>query len=164
MENPRIKKGLGVTVVLLFLSTTCLPIVNASEGKPDLIIIGLGTIQADDFIHNEVYCVVKNIGNGSTNYLDLKVHIKRVLFGVFLINKTLRSFYMNSWSSDSLLPNETTGARFAMDYQLPQGWFRTYRIYCWVNPDKRIEETDYNNNFYTQDVFVLFGDWEKALG
>ena len=164
MENPRIKKGLGVTVVLLFLLTTCLPIVNAGEGKPDLIIEGLGTIQANDFIHNWVYCVVKNIGNGSTNYLDLKVHIKRVLFGMFLINKTLRSFYMNSWSSDSLLPNETTGARFAMDYQLPQGWFRIYRIYCWVNPDKRIEEENYDNNFYVQDVLVLFGDWEKALG
>ena len=165
MENPRIKKGLGVTVVLLFLSTTCLPIVNASEGKPDLIIIGLGTIQADDFIDNEVYCVVKNIGSETANgFIDVKVEIKRVLFGVFLINKTLRHFFVSCLESGGLPPNNTTHIDFTMDYRLPQCLFRIYRIYCWVNPDKRIEETDYNNNFYTQDVFVFFSDWEKALG
>jgi len=165
MENPRIKKGLGVTVVLLFLLTTCLPIVNAGEGKPDLIIEGLGTIQAEDFIDNEVYCVVKNIGSGTAyDDIEVKVEIKRVIFGVFLINKTLRSFYASGWSSSGLPPNNTTSLEFAMDDQLPQGWFRIYRIYCQVNPDKRIEEENYDNNFYVQDVFVLFGDWEKALG
>ncbi|MBE3141332.1 MAG: hypothetical protein IMZ53_12230 [Thermoplasmata archaeon] len=160
-----LKRGFIIGVVCMFLSTTCLPIVNASDGKPDLIIEGLGTIQADDFIHNKVYCVVKNIGSeNANNFIDVKVHIKRVIFGVFLINKTLDSFFANRWDSGGLPPNSTTGVNFTKDYQLPQGWFRIYRIYCQVNPDKRIEETDYNNNFYTQDVLVFFSDWEKALG
>ena len=158
------KKCLVIGIILLFLSTTCIPVL-ASEGKPDLIIIGLGTIQADDFIDNEVYCVVKNIGSGTAyDDIEVKVEIKRVLLGVFLINKTLRHFFASGWSSSGLPPNNTTGMKFAMDYQLPQCLFRIYRIYCWVNPDKRIEETDYNNNFYTQDVLVFFSDWEKALG
>jgi len=158
------RKCLAVGIILLFLSTTCIPVL-ASDEKPDLIIIGLGTIQADDFIHNKVYCVVKNIGSeNANNFIDVKVHIKRVIFGVFLINKTLDSFFANRWDSGGLPPNSTTGVNFTMDYQLPQGWFRIYRIYCQVNPDKRIEETDYNNNFYTKDVLVLFSDWEKALG
>jgi len=164
MKDTWVKKGLAVGIILLFLSTTCIPVL-ASEGKPDLIIIGLGTIQADDFIDNEVYCVVKNIGSGTAyDDIEVKVEIKRVLLGVFLINKTLRHFFASGWSSSGLPPNNTTGMKFAMDYQLPQCLFRIYRIYCWVNPDKRIEETDYNNNFYTQDVLVFFSDWEKALG
>jgi len=166
MDNPRIKKGFGVTVVLLFLSTTCLPIVNASEGKPDLIIIGLGTRPANTPPHNWVYCVVKNIGIGSVtayDFIDVKVEIKRVFLGVFLINKTLKTFFASGLSSGGLPPNNATGIEFTTDRRLPQGWFRIYRIYCWVNPDKRIEETDYNNNFYTQDVFVFFSDWVKAL-
>jgi len=166
MENPRIKKGFGVTVVLLFLSTICLPVVNAGEGKPDLIIEGLGTRPDDEiYFQNWVYCVVKNIGSGTANdFIDVKVEIKRVLFGVFLINKTLRSYFANGWSSGGLPPNNATGIEFTMDYQLPQCLFRIYRIYCWVNPDKRIEEENYDNNFYVQDVLVFFSDWEKALG
>jgi hypothetical protein len=163
MENPRIKKGLGVIVVLLFLSTICLPIVNAGEGKPDLLIDGLGTTPANTFPLNWVYCVVKNIGSGTAyGDIEVKVEIKRVIFGMFLINKTLNSFFTSGWSSSGLSPNNTTSSKFTMDYRLPSWGF--FRLYCWVNPDKRIEETDYNNNFYTQDVLVFFGDWKKALG
>ena len=158
------RKCLAVGIILLFLSTTCIPVL-ASDGKPDLIIEGLGTRPTNTPPHNWVYCVVKNIGSGTAyDFIDVKVEIKRVLFGVFLINKTLRSYFANGWSSGGLPPNNATGIEFAMDYELPSwGFFRIYRIYCWVNPDKRIEETDYNNNFYTEDVFVLFGDWVKAL-
>jgi len=155
----------------MFLSTTCIPVLANEEklasteaGKPDLIIEGLGTRPANIYFLNWVYCVVKNIGSGTAyDDIEVKVEIKRVIFGVFLINKTLRSFYASGWSSSGLPPNNTTSLEFAMDDQLPQGWFRIYRIYCQVNPDKRIEETDYNNNFYTKDVLVLFSDWEKAL-
>ena len=155
------KKCLAVGIILLFLSTTCIPVL-ASDGKPDLIIEGLGTRPANTPPHNWVYCVVKNIGTGTANdFIDVKVEIKRVLFGVFLINKTLRSYFANGWSSGGLPPNNATGIEFTMDYHLPSWGF--YRIYCWVNPDKRIEEENYDNNFYVQDVFVLFGDWVKAL-
>jgi len=145
----------------LFLSTTCIPVL-ASDGKPDLIIEGLGTTPTNTPPHNWVYCVVRNIGSGTAyDDIEVKVEIKRVIFGMFLINKTLRSFFASGWSSSGLPPNNTTGLEFAIDYELPSWGF--YRIYCWVNPDKRIEEENYDNNFYVQDVLVLFGDWVKAL-
>jgi len=161
MGKNTLKRSLIVGIVFLFLSTACLP-VHASEGKPDLMIEGLGIESSNLPYEYDVFCVVKNIGSENANdFIDVKVEIKRVFFGVFLINKTLRSFFANCLSSGGLPPNETTNIEFAGDYQLPAWGF--YRIYCQVNPDKRIEETDYNNNFYTQDVLVLFGDWVKVL-
>jgi len=165
------RKCLAVGIILLFLSTTCIPVLANEEklasteaGKPDLIIEGLGTRPANIYFLNWVYCVVKNIGIGSVtayDFIDVKVEIKRVFLGVFLINKTLKTFFASGLSSGGLPPNNTTGIEFTMDYHLPSWGF--YRIYCWVNPDKRIEEENYDNNFYVQDVFVLFGDWVKAL-
>jgi hypothetical protein len=155
------KKCLAIGIILLFLLTVCLPVL-ASEGKPDLIITGLGTTPTNTPPHNWVYCVVKNIGSGTAyDDIEVKVGIKRVLFGMFLINKTLRSFFASGWSSSGLPPNNTTSSKFAMDDQLPSWGF--FRIYCQVNPDKRIDEENYDNNFYVQDVFVTFGNWEKAL-
>ncbi|MBE3122111.1 MAG: hypothetical protein IMZ53_01215 [Thermoplasmata archaeon] len=155
------KKCLAVGIILLFLSTTCIPVL-ASDGKPDLIIEGLGTIPTDIIFDNWVYCVVKNIGSGTANdFIDVKVEIKRVLFGLFLINKTIFNSFANVRTPDGYSPGETVDIYFAIDYQLPSWGF--FRIYCWVNPDKRIEEENYDNNFYVQDVFVLFGDWVKAL-
>jgi len=55
MENPRIKKGLGATVVLLFLSTTCIPVL-ASEGQPDLIIINMGFTPYGDICNQSDDC------------------------------------------------------------------------------------------------------------
>jgi len=159
--------GMTTTAISIQLSVTFESSLTAICGtscdeKPDLIITGLGTVQADDFVHNRVYCVVKNIGSeNANNFIDIKVQIKRVLFGVFPINKTLYHYFANRWDSGGLPPNSTMGVNFTMDYRLPAWGF--FRIYCQVNPDKRIEESNYDNNFYTQDVFVLFGNWERAL-
>jgi hypothetical protein len=159
--NPQLMKGFAVGIILLFLSTTCIPVL-ASDGKPDLIIEDLGTRPTNTPPHNWVYCVIKNIGSGTAyDFIDVKVEIKRVLFGLFLINKTIFNSFANVRTPDGYSPGETVDIKFAIDYQLPSWGF--FRIYCWVNPDKRIDEENYDNNFYVQDVFVLFGDWEKAL-
>ncbi|MCJ7696862.1 MAG: hypothetical protein MUO73_00825, partial [Thermoplasmata archaeon] len=84
MENPRIKKGLGVTVVLLFLSITCLPIVNASEGKPDLIIENITIEPGTQIYTEECYCKIKNIGDSPAgDEIEVRIIVKRKPLGIF---------------------------------------------------------------------------------
>jgi hypothetical protein len=161
MENPRIKKGLGVTVVLLFLSTTCLPIVNASEEKPDLIIedIFLWPSSFPNEYHFEYS--VKNIGDTATPYYWSAVEISVKIYWLALGTIPLLRItsYTHTDYLDTIRPGETINLSFASCDRLPK--FGSYRFSLKVNPNLKIEESDYDNNKYSEDWKVFLGQWKE---
>ena len=182
MKKDWLVKILALVIVLMFFSTGFIPITNGIsqekqesivneisdstvsniEGLPDLVIEGLGTEPGTLPFEYEVFCRFKNIGSGvADDFIDLKVEMKRVFLGLFLINKTIYSTFANIWEG-GYAPGETGTLEFDYISYLPAWGF--FRIYCYINPNKRIEEENYDNNLYIRNVFVLFGDWVKAIG
>jgi len=136
---------------------------SANEGLPDLVIEGLGTKPSTMPYEYIVFCRFKNIGSGvAYDFIDLRVEVKRVFLGLFLINKTIYSTFANTRRVGGYAPGETGTIEFDYTSYLPAWGF--FRIYCYINPNKRIEEENYDNNLYIRDVFVFFGDWVKAIG
>jgi len=130
--------------------------------KPDLVIVGLSHHPDTVMWQNVICCTVKNIGNTTvTGFVDLKVEIKRVYFGIFLNNKSIQHYSVNMYSTHGLPPGESWEQDFALDIDLPFWGF--FRLYCWVNPNHTIEESNYSNNFYQQQVHVRFGNWIGAI-
>ena len=159
-KNPLIGKGLAVGIILLFLSTTCLPIVNASEGKPDFVI-------EDIFLWPSAYpyeyhfeCSVRNIGNASNYWNDFEVYvkIKWLLFGKIPL-LTINSHTDGAYVGGQIEPNETIKFWFIACEALPK--FGTYRFSLTVNPNLKIEESDYDNNKYSEDWKVFLWDWKE---
>jgi hypothetical protein len=155
MENPCIKKGLGVIVLILFLSTTCLPIVNASEGKPDLIVQQMGFARDEETPVFVSYAIIKNIG-------DLKVVEDLYLKYTFtrLIYKTITNIDTTwMWIGGGLEPGEEVHWDLISDYRLPK--FGFFEFKCTVNPDKIIEESNYDNNDLSQKYIAFLGQWRE---
>ena len=162
MENPRMKKGLGVIILLLFLATTCIPIVNASEEKPDLII-------EDIFLWPSAYpyeyhfeCSIKNIGDSPIWKDEFEIHVKIywMLFGripLLPIFSHTTSVIVDGFLFGELKYNIT----FASCDSLPK--FGSYRFYLTVNPNNTIDESDYDNNKYSEDWKVFFGQWKEIV-
>jgi len=153
MENPRIKKGLGVIILLLFLSTTCLPIVNASEGKPDLIIEDLLILPGHQPGEEEFRCQVKNVGDASTpsdKFIDITVTVRWKTFGLLPLIP-VRKFTASA--ANSLAPGETNNIPFAYSDSMPI--FGFYEFYCTVNPKATIDESNYQNNLKTETVLFI---------
>jgi hypothetical protein len=153
MKNLRIKKGLGVIILLLFLSTTCLPIVNASEGKPDLMIEDLLILPGHQPGEEEFRCRVKNIGDASTpsgKFIDITVIVRWKILDILPLIP-VRKFIASA--ANSLAPNETANIPFAYSDSMPI--FGFYEFYCTVNPKATIDESNYQNNFKTDTVLFI---------
>lgn len=133
-----------------------------TEEKADLVIEGLSHFPDTVQYQNRICCVIKNIGNKTvTGDIDLKVEIKRVYFGIFLNNNSVRHYFVSMWSTHGLPPGESTEVDFATDVNLPFWGF--FRFYCWVNPNQTVEESNSSNNFFLQQVHVKVGQWTKAI-
>jgi len=163
MENPRIKKGLGVVVFLLFLSTTCLPIVNASEGKPsstgtgkpDLIVPFIGFVPMNGNGRDVAAATIENIGDTKAEgTLYLKYTFTRLIFGTI-------AYIDTTWMSGGLEPGAQAGWDLIFEYELPK--FGFFEFKCTVNPGKTIEESNYDNNDLSQKYVAFLGQW-KAIG
>ncbi len=126
---------------------------TGSSGKPDLIIEGIAT-KPENWYEDEYLCRIKNIGNETTyDFIDLEVTIKRLFLGKFPI-KTVRFYRSSGKISSGVSPGETYDLFFAYESNLPI--FGFYRFDCVVNPQHTIDESDYNNNFYSKTYFVIF--------
>jgi hypothetical protein len=153
MENSCIKKGLGVIVLILFLLTTCLPIVNASEGKPDLIVLRIGFAPVGDSGRDmAAYATIKNIGDVDIQgEFTLKYTFKRLVFGTIAYIDTSRMF-------GSVAIGEEVFWGLIYEDELPK--FGFFEFKCTVNPGGTIEESNYNNNFLSQKYVAFLGHWK----
>jgi len=160
MENPRIMKGFGVIILLLFLSTTCIPVL-ASEGKPDLIVSMIGYGPKDIHYPSRYYAVVENIGNAT---LWNKEYTLLYVFTRMVFKKIpITVLHDYTWCYLSrLAPGEQLDFELMVEPRdLPKFGYFEYK--CIINPNKSLEESNYGNNDLSQDYFVFLGHW-KAIG
>ena len=159
MENPRIKKGLGVIILLLFLSTTCLPIVNADEGKPDFIIDDIFLWPSNQPYEYHFEYSLTNIGDSPIYSFELEVFIKIQWLLLGRIPLFTIDSYTQTGNLGSLLLGETVNHTFFSCESLPK--FGSYRFSLKVNPNLKIEESNYDNNKYSEDWKVFLGQWKE---
>ena len=149
---------IGGIITLLVCSS--LPVVNASEELPDFVIddIFLWPDNQPPTYHFE--CSVRNIGNASKlrNDFELYVRIKFLLFGkipLFTIDSDTHSAHMEG----IILPNRTITFGVASCDKLPI--FGSYRFSLVFNPYYKVEESNYNNNKYSEDWRVFLWSWKE---
>ena len=152
-KYPLIGKYLAVGIFLLFLSTICLPVL-ANEGKPDLVVTNI--CQCTDHRFGVIHYIsveVQNTGNATANGSKLQFHVaaQRLLFGVI----PLKSIFIEESSQNQF--NMSPGFKFNFPikytptlFGIPFGF---YKLNCTVNPNKTIEESNYDNNFIEKKYF-----------
>jgi len=161
MGKNTLKRSLIVGIIVLFLSTACLHVVTGEE-KPDLIIEDLLILPGHHPYEEEFRCRVKNVGDASTlsdKDLDISVTVRWKTFGLLPLIP-VREFIGGTGGS-SLAPGEIKDIPFATTYRMPL--FGFYTFYCTVDPEHKIDESNNQNNVYTETVlFILqaaFGSW-----
>ena len=182
MKERVFKKGLMLVIVVLFLSTSAVPVVNSTsteryvlnketsnpttsntEELPDLVIEDIFLWPSDYPFTYHFECRVKNIGDAATPYhwseVEISVRIYWLLFGKIPILPIFSSSH--TYSIDVIQPGATRNLGVASCDSLPK--FGSYRFYLTVNPHKTIEESDYDNNKYSEDWKVFLGLW-KPIG
>jgi len=138
-------------VVLLVLGSSVS--VLASEGKPDLIIDGIGSVKEPEINVYSIVVNIKNIGNETaTGTFYVHYEVRRLLFfGRITIsgNRTSPIY--------ELKPGDVYQYNFGpQSHYLPfLGFF--IELNCTVNPEKIIEESNYNNNYLTHR-------WIRGIG
>ncbi len=130
-----------------------------NEGKPDLVIEDIFLWSSN--VPNEYLFKysLQNIGNVPIYSFDLEVYIKIqwLLLGRIPLFSIVSDTQIGNL--ESLLPGETVNHSFASCDRLPK--FGTYRFSLTVNPNKIIDESDYDNNKYSEDWSVFFGQWKQ---
>jgi hypothetical protein len=153
-----LKRSLIVGIVMLFLSTVCLPVL-ASEGKPDFVIEDIFLWPSDFPMEYHFEYRVKNIGDAPIYNFQLitNIQIRWLVLGII----PLFSIYLTTQDGlvGRLLPNETINIPFISCDALPK--FGSYRFSLIVNPNNIIEENDYDNNKYSEDWKVFLWDWKE---
>ena len=154
------RKCLAVGIILLFLLTTCLPIVNAIEEKPDFIIDDIFLWPSNTPDEYNFECSVKNIGNSTNewNNLEINVKIKWMFLGSIPL-LSIASYTESHFIQGVIKSGETINLSFASCDRLPI--FGSYRFYLTVNPNKTIDESDYDNNKCSEAWKVFFGQWKE---
>ena len=162
MNKNILKRSLIVGIIMLFLSTICLPVL-ASEALPDLIVEQIGFSQKKIYDPWEAYATIRNIGNASIEGSDfhLEYVFTRKVFGIIPIIVRIDTVEITQFGG--LEP----GAFLAFDNigrvrDLPKLGFFEFK--CTVNPQKTMEESDYDNNDLAQNYIVVFGRWNGKGG
>jgi len=128
--------GVSIGVVVLLILGSSIPVL-ASEGKPDLIIIGVSYI----FILGDTPCLTYTIkNNGTAPAYDFFVEAKG---GRFLLHKR------NTYYNEGLDAGSTVDkAIFA-----PGPYFGVYRLHLHVSTNTTEENT--SNNYFYNSYFVI---------
>ncbi|PNX51645.1 MAG: hypothetical protein BV456_02375 [Thermoplasmata archaeon M8B2D] len=151
MDKIILKRILIIGIVFLFLSTSCFPFVTSSynvDHEPDLIIedIFIDYTKTGGYLSTQV----KDIGNPWDEVSsDIEIHVKiyRFLFGIPLI--PVRSYTV--WTY--ITYTKDIEPRFQVVLK------GLYRICLTVNPNRLIEESNFDNNKYYEDFQRSYGNW-----
>ena len=156
MSMNTLKRNLIIGIIFLFLSAACLPVL-ASEGKPDLIIEDMG-FAPHNGIKKVFYTTIKNIGDAKAYGIQVQYTFIRMLFGIIPIKNVFAGV---AYHTQVVSPQNTTDFFLISTLALPKIGF--FEIDCTVNPEKIIEESNYDNNNLTMNYIALFGFWIKRV-
>lgn len=103
---------------------------------------------------------MKNIGDAATPWYWSEVEVSvKVYWLLFRAIPLLPIFsHSHTVSLAVILPGQIVNLSCGSCGSLPK--FGTYRFYLTVNPHKIIEESNYDNNKYSEDWKVFFGQWK----
>lgn len=150
-----------ILVLMLF------PIVEASEEmsnlveeKPDLII---ENIIVEEYGHHvpsyqRLCCRVKNIGDASVEeiiFVSVQVYLCLFWFPI----RSIGTYEGSINPITGLEPGETIDIEFAYYYDFPI--FGFFQFNAKVNPDETIDESNYQNNAYSELDFRFVFWWEE---
>jgi hypothetical protein len=155
MRKNILKGSIIVGIVMLFLSTACLPVL-ASDRKPDLIVESIGFVPHGDgpFPPQIAAAEIKNVGDATAfGTIYLKYTFTRKFFGTIAQIDTIPMF------QGGLEPGRTVDYFLIYEYELPK--FGFFQFKCTVNPGRTIEESNYSNNDLAQNYLAFFGNWKQ---
>lgn len=165
-------KNYKISSIMLVLGLLCVPSISAvviprisenkvtferqtplNSGKPDLAMDSIGFVPIGDAqVDWVVDCSIINIGNGTAyGDINLAYTIRRLFSFIPVQSDTLYS------SQSGLPPGQWTDFALSSNKVLPK--FGFFRVTCEVNPDRTINESNYDNNKGAQNFLVLFGYW-----
>jgi CARDB len=153
MGKKTVIRNIIVCFTILFLLTSFQPFVNASEDKPDLIVDGIGRVKEPEINIYSIVVNIKNIGNKTaTGTFCVHWENRRLLF----FGRIVRSGNHTA-SISELNPGEVYQYNFGTEsHYIPfLGFF--IELNCTVNPEKTIEESNYDNNYLTHR-------WVRGIG
>jgi hypothetical protein len=146
-----LRRSLIVGIIMLFLSTACLPVL-ASEELPDLIVESINIVpDGDSGMDFEAIAEIKNVGN-SDAVGSVEIYNS---FNRLILLKTVFSKY--SSVGINLAPNESTIVKLTGMQVLPHFGFFIFN--CQVNTGKLIEESNYKNNRLDKVCLAVVGQW-----
>ena len=157
-KNP-LKRSLIVGIIMLFVSTACLPVL-ANEEKPDLVIENIFRWPNDTPFEYEFKCTIKNIGDDPIWQGDywINVRVYWMLFGHIPLIR-IKSHTVKAHIGGLIFGNKTCNLTVQSCETLPK--FGTYRIFLEINPTLIIDESNYDNNKYSEDWKVFLWDWKE---
>ena len=161
--------GICIVLMLLIPSVSALNFSNSkfdtftnstsNATAPDLIIEGIEFEDGHFPFSWDMYCRVKNIGDGVASGEKVQVTCEgtRLLFGIFPWKK-IRSF--DRRYNINLDPGESRLCELASTTQFPMS-FMFLRLSCTVNLNEKIYEEDYSNNYFNQKYLILVYEWRE---
>lgn len=130
----------------------------SNDQKPDLVIEDIFLWPSNFPYEYHFEYSVKNIGDSPIYSFLLKtyIQIRWMIFGsipLFFI------YSKNRFDSiGGLRPGDIIDIPFASCDSLPK--FGSFRFSLTINPDKTIDESNFDNNKLSEDWFVFFGQWK----
>jgi len=158
------KETLAVGIVFLFLSTSCFPFVTANNEKPDLIIEDIFLVEDHEPLSESLHCTVRNIGNtpvpsGVDYEVDVRIYL--LLFRIIPVIP-IKSYTRHIIIHGSLFGEDTVDIYIEPFYEhmweIPIIW-GAYRFCLTVNPNKLIDESNFDNNKYGENWFRTIMYW-----
>lgn len=131
----------------------------SNEGMPDFVIedIFLWPSNTPDEYNFEYS--LRNIGDSAIYHFDIEINVKIIwiIFGkipILTISSSTDTIHI-----DALIPEKKINLTLASCEKLPK--FGSYRFSLKVNPNLKIDESNYDNNKYSEDWKVFFGQWKE---
>ncbi|MBE3136289.1 MAG: hypothetical protein IMZ43_02700 [Thermoplasmata archaeon] len=180
MVKTPLKKSLVCGTVVLFISMGFIPMTGGlsnkkqafivdrvadssmpnSEGLPDLIIEDIFI----DLYYNgpglpypALFCRIRNIGDAPVSYIRYNVVVKQILLNI-IPTRTITSENFTTSTHPGMPPGGTyIGV-------LPGGTdifplFGFFRFHVTMNPDRAVNESNYDNNYYAETFF----EWHPPI-
>jgi hypothetical protein len=128
----------------------------SSGGKPDLIVLRIGFAPSGNNGRDMVaYATIKNIGDLKVvENLYLKYTFTRLIYKIIT---NIDTTWM--WIGGGLEPGEEVYWDLISEDRLLK--FGFFEFKCTINPNKTIEESNYDNNELSQKYIAFFGQWKE---
>lgn len=157
--------GLPTGCILFLLSTICVPLISAGEGKPDLTIdeinvyVCTGGGRYYSWEREYIRCNYSNIGENKVTDKDL-IQFQIVIEKLWL-NKNLKRVITNVTThgyfiNNGLEPGQTLFETLTSHFILALPGF--FRFKCIINPNSLVNESNYDNN-YCEKIFFGYIGW-----